>query len=159
MNWGLPLFLGTPLILEAILQKWNSSESSFCFKVFQHCYESGSVWISAPLLDSEIVHKILTKIHCWFSKGSTMPPSLLLTKLLPKILFHYIFQKWCQSDVKPIRYQFWCTRCAFRLIKSLQWYSGRKSWKSEKKLGIVKEPKKKKPANTVPWNWAKSVER
>jgi hypothetical protein len=25
-----------------------------------------------------------------------------------------------------MRYQFWCTRCA-----SLQWYSGRKSWKSE----------------------------
>jgi hypothetical protein len=27
--------------------------------------------------------------------------------------------------VKLIRYQFWCTRCACRLIKSLQWYSGR----------------------------------
>jgi hypothetical protein len=32
--------------------------------------------------------------------------------------------------VKLIRYQFWCTRCAFRLIKSPQWCSGRKSWKS-----------------------------
>jgi hypothetical protein len=34
-------------------------------------------------------------------------------------------------NVKLIRYQFWCIRCAFRVIKSLQWYSGRKSWKSE----------------------------
>jgi hypothetical protein len=34
--------------------------------------------------------------------------------------------------VKLIRYQFWCTRCAFRLLKSLQWYSGRKGWKSKK---------------------------
>jgi hypothetical protein len=31
-------------------------------------------------------------------------------------------------NVKLMRYQFWCTRCAFRLIKSCQWYSGRKSW-------------------------------
>jgi hypothetical protein len=36
-------------------------------------------------------------------------------------------------DVKLIRYQFCCTRCAFRLLKSLQWYSGRKGWKSGKK--------------------------
>jgi hypothetical protein len=36
-----------------------------------------------------------------------------------------------QQNVKLIRYQFWCTRCAFPLSKSLQWYSGRKSWKSE----------------------------
>jgi hypothetical protein len=36
-------------------------------------------------------------------------------------------------NVKLIRYQFWCTRCAFRLLKSLQWYWGRKSWKSGKK--------------------------
>jgi hypothetical protein len=35
-------------------------------------------------------------------------------------------------NIKLIRYQFWCTRCAFRLIKSRQWYSGRKSWKSQK---------------------------
>jgi hypothetical protein len=47
--------------------------------------------------------------------------------------------------VKLIRYQFWCTRCAFRLIKSLQWYSGRKSWKSEKtKLWKLYKSKKKK---------------
>jgi hypothetical protein len=36
-----------------------------------------------------------------------------------------------KSDVKLIRYQFWRTRCAFRILKSLQWYSGQKSWKSE----------------------------
>jgi hypothetical protein len=42
-------------------------------------------------------------------------------------------QYWIHVYVKLIRYQFWCTRCAFRLLKSLQWYSGRKSWKSEKK--------------------------
>jgi hypothetical protein len=40
---------------------------------------------------------------------------------------------------KLIRYQFWCTRCAFRLLKSLQWCSGRKRWKSEK-VKTVKEP-------------------
>jgi hypothetical protein len=34
-------------------------------------------------------------------------------------------------NLKLIRYQFWCTRCAFRLLKSLQWYSGKKSWKYE----------------------------
>jgi hypothetical protein len=33
--------------------------------------------------------------------------------------------------VKLIRYQFRCARCAFRLLKSHQWYLGRKSWKSE----------------------------
>jgi hypothetical protein len=38
------------------------------------------------------------------------------------------------SNVKLIGYQFWCTRCAFQLFKSLQWCSGRKSWKSEKQI-------------------------
>jgi hypothetical protein len=48
------------------------------------------------------------------------------------------------ANVKLIRYQFWCTRCAFRLMKSRQWYSGRKSWKSQKQtVKTVKEPKKK----------------
>jgi hypothetical protein len=42
--------------------------------------------------------------------------------------------------VKLIRYQFWCTRCAFRLLKCLQWCSGRKSWKSGKKKWKLKEP-------------------
>jgi hypothetical protein len=37
----------------------------------------------------------------------------------------------CKTNTIP---QLWCTRCAFRLLKSLQWYSGRKSWQSEKKL-------------------------
>jgi hypothetical protein len=46
-------------------------------------------------------------------------------------------------SVKLIRYQFWCTRCAFRLIKSLQWYSGQERWKSGKKsVKTVKERKK-----------------
>jgi hypothetical protein len=39
---------------------------------------------------------------------------------------HNLSTRW--FDVKLIRYQFWCNRCAFRLIKSRQWYSGRKSW-------------------------------
>ena len=34
---------------------------------------------------------------------------------------------------KTVRYRFWCTRCAFRLMKSRQWYLDRKSWKSGKK--------------------------
>jgi hypothetical protein len=61
--------------------------------------------------------------------------------------------------VKLIRYQFWCTRCAFRLFKSLQWYSGRKSWKSERKQceNCTRAEKNNNP-NTVPWSWAKSVE-
>jgi hypothetical protein len=58
-------------------------------------------------------------------------------------------------NVKLIRYQFWCTRCAFRLIKSLQWCSGRKSWKSPKMWYMWKS--RYKP-NRVSWNWAKSVE-
>jgi hypothetical protein len=40
---------------------------------------------------------------------------------------------WNYSYVKLIRYQFWCTRCTFRLIKSLQWYSVRKRWKFQNK--------------------------
>jgi hypothetical protein len=35
----------------------------------------------------------------------------------------------CKTNTIPI----WCTRCAFRLMKSLQWCSNRKSWKFEKK--------------------------
>jgi hypothetical protein len=38
---------------------------------------------------------------------------------------------WCKYKINTI--PIWCTRCAFRLIMSLQWYSGRKSWKSETK--------------------------
>jgi hypothetical protein len=45
--------------------------------------------------------------------------------------------------VKLIRYQFWCTRCALRLMKSLQWCSGRKSWKSDKISEICKSREKK----------------
>jgi hypothetical protein len=42
--------------------------------------------------------------------------------------------------VKLIRYQFWCTRCAFRLLRSVQWSSGKTSWKSEKQtVKTVKE--------------------
>jgi hypothetical protein len=39
-------------------------------------------------------------------------------------------------NVKLIRYKFWCTRCAFLLIKSCQWCSGLKvgNLKKEKKL-------------------------
>jgi hypothetical protein len=43
-----------------------------------------------------------------------------------------------------------------QILKSLQWYLGWKSWKAEKIMKIVKEPKKN--PNTVPWNWTKSVE-
>jgi hypothetical protein len=60
-------------------------------------------------------------------------------------------------DVKLIRDQFWCTRCAFRLLKSLQWCSGRKSWKSNIKNVKTERAVGWKP-NRVPWNWAKSVE-
>jgi hypothetical protein len=45
-------------------------------------------------------------------------------------------------DLGLIRYQFWCTRCAFRLIKYLQWYSGRKFGNSKAIVKTVKEPKK-----------------
>jgi hypothetical protein len=45
------------------------------------------------------------------------------------------------THVKLIRYQFWCNRCAFQLLKSLQWCWGRRSWKSEKKnMWKLKEP-------------------
>jgi hypothetical protein len=46
------------------------------------------------------------------------------------IIIHSIFYV---SDVKLVRYQFWCTRCAFWLHKSLQWYSGRKKLEIRKK--------------------------
>jgi hypothetical protein len=59
--------------------------------------------------------------------------------------------------VNLIRYQFWCTRCAFRLIKSLQWYSDRKKGGRPKKICDNCIRAWKNP-NTVPWNWAKSVE-
>jgi hypothetical protein len=38
---------------------------------------------------------------------------------------------WEIKDLKLIQYQFWCSRCAFRLMKCLQWCSGRKKeiWK------------------------------
>jgi hypothetical protein len=60
-------------------------------------------------------------------------------------------------NVKLIRYQFWCTSCAFRLLKSLQWYSGRKKkWKSEGKK-IVKTVQEPKNPYIVLWHWAKSL--
>jgi hypothetical protein len=52
--------------------------------------------------------------------------------------------RYIDDVLKLIRYQFWCTRCAFRLIKSPQWYWDRKSWKFENKIvKTVKEPKTK----------------
>jgi hypothetical protein len=47
------------------------------------------------------------------------------------ISWHFV---WFSSDgsFTLIRYQFWCTRCAFGLLKSLRWCSGRKSLRSEK---------------------------
>jgi hypothetical protein len=48
--------------------------------------------------------------------------------------FFYSFVDWSEhfpnhlifyNDIKLIRLQFWCTRCAFRLLKSLQWCPGR----------------------------------
>jgi hypothetical protein len=49
----------------------------------------------------------------------------------------------CHSlNVKLIRYQFWCTICAFRLMKSRQWYLVKKVGNPRKKNVIkVKEPK------------------
>jgi hypothetical protein len=54
------------------------------------------------------------------------------------ILFQYLFTEQCSLvrnhplllNVKVIRHQCWCTRCAYRQIMSLQWFSGRKIWKS-----------------------------
>jgi hypothetical protein len=60
------------------------------------------------------------------------------------------------TEWKLIRYQFWCTRCTSRLLKSLQWCSGWKSWKSEKNVKTERAVGWK--PNRVPWNWAKSVE-
>jgi hypothetical protein len=45
-------------------------------------------------------------------------------------------------NVKLIRYQFWCTRCVFRLLKSPQWYSGRKSWKTKNNCENCKRAEK-----------------
>jgi hypothetical protein len=46
-----------------------------------------------------------------------------------------------RCNVKLIRYQFWCTRCTFRLIKSLQWYSGRTWLEIKKNVKTAREPK------------------
>jgi hypothetical protein len=37
------------------------------------------------------------------------------------------------KDVKLIRYQFWCTRCEFRLLNYLQWCSDRTKLKENKR--------------------------
>jgi hypothetical protein len=47
-------------------------------------------------------------------------------------LLYSCYKEW---NVKQIRYQFWCTRCAFRLLKSHQWYLGRKKVGSPKIVG------------------------
>jgi hypothetical protein len=52
-------------------------------------------------------------------------------------------------NVKLIRYQFWCTRCAFRLIKSLQWCSSRKSWKSKKCKNCERADKNQKEYHEI----------
>jgi hypothetical protein len=62
-------------------------------------------------------------------------------------------------NVKLIRYQFWGTRCAFRLIKYLQ-HCDAQSEKvgNPKNVKSVKEPEKNPKKQTVSWNWAKFVE-
>jgi hypothetical protein len=79
--------------------------------------------------------------HGWTAHSSHEP--ICHTCMLPPIFtYNLTHETWHDTsdhkmhfllNVKLIRYQFWCTRCASRLLKSPQWYSGRKSWKSEKK--------------------------
>jgi hypothetical protein len=55
------------------------------------------------------------------------------------IVLYSVLRDWFNLlYVKLMPYQFWCTRCAFRLLKSLQWCSYRKSWKSEKTKKLLK---------------------
>jgi hypothetical protein len=87
------------------------------------------------------------EIHYRILKFPTKPLFLLLKKTLMALIYdfwtlypalpHDIWfdvSQWSQIKIHHWlkRYRFWCTRCAFRLIKSLQWYQGRKSWKFEK---------------------------
>jgi hypothetical protein len=75
-------------------------------------------------------------------------------------IYHYLMFKDTQSCVYPQKeiryiaytlklydvkliYQFWCTRCAFRLVKSLQWCSGQKVWKPGKKIMKTVKNRKK----------------
>jgi hypothetical protein len=64
------------------------------------------------------------------------------SRSLGKGHFYWTRTSYMYVNVKLIRYQFWCIRCAFRLIKSRQWYSCRKSW-IQKIVKTVKEPKSK----------------
>jgi hypothetical protein len=59
-------------------------------------------------------------------------------------IFFYFFLNYCILYVKLIGYQFWCTICAFRLMKCLQWCSGWKRWKSENLWKTI-EDKRKNP--------------
>jgi hypothetical protein len=61
------------------------------------------------------------------------------------------------QNAKLIRYQFWCTRCASRLLKS---FGGTRAEKVGNPKTIVKTVLELKNPNTctMPWNWAKSVE-
>jgi hypothetical protein len=60
-------------------------------------------------------------IHSWTTH------SLELAKVICMHYSHVL------CNVELIQYQFWCTRCAFWLLKSLQWCSCQNSWRSEKK--------------------------
>jgi hypothetical protein len=70
---------------------------------------------------------------------------------LKKIAGPNISFRWCLQStyfvncygIKLISYQVSCTRYAFRLLNSLQWCSGRKSWKSEKRWKLWKSRRMK----------------
>jgi hypothetical protein len=71
----------------------------------------------------------------------------MLQDLEIRILY---FEFWIY--LKLIRYQFWCTRCVFRLIKSLLWCSGRKAIR--KKCENCENFKKPKNIDWAFWDFA-----
>jgi hypothetical protein len=75
-------------------------------------------------LDSFIHISILSKYRSTLLLGCRDPRGLPVHQQRPRPR---------GKNVQLIRYQFWCTRCAFRLLKSLQGYSGQKSWNPKKK--------------------------
>jgi hypothetical protein len=107
-------------------EQWErfSEEVDYMFLDIRQVHSSKTVcnWMDGYNLKEAQINSVQLDSWAWyhFDLVFRVEPNLLQAVTL-------------SSNVKLIRYQFWCTRYAFRLIKSLQWCLGWKRWKSEKK--------------------------
>jgi hypothetical protein len=77
------------------------------------------------------------KMHIWYWKNISIFAKVSQVSDVahgPLVYLYALIMK-CKTN----RYKFWCTRCAFRLIRSLPWCSIRKSWKSEKNVWNIQD--------------------